>query len=159
MNYYNKIKNELLSNELNKRVKDYSKNKYELQKYYNVGKLLFEAGKHYGEGIIREYSTKLTKELGKGYSKRNLWLMLKFYELIEKLQTVSAHLTWSHYCELLYLKNIGNIYYYNKNNEGILRYLFAFFSIKSIIKYKKYDIIPNINIEVITKFKLKTCDP
>lgn len=34
MNYYNEIKRELIDNELNKKVKDYSKNKYEIQKYY-----------------------------------------------------------------------------------------------------------------------------
>ena len=56
MNYYNEIKNELINNEIHKRVKDYSKNKYELQKYYNVGKLLLEAGNQYGENIIRDYS-------------------------------------------------------------------------------------------------------
>jgi len=72
MDYYNEIKNELIDNEVNKRIKDYSKNKYELEKYYNVGKLLSEAGKHYGDGIIKEYSKRLTIELGKGYSKRNL---------------------------------------------------------------------------------------
>ena len=55
MDYYNEIKNELLNNEINKQVKDYSKNKYELEKYYNVGKLLLEAGNKYGEGIIKEY--------------------------------------------------------------------------------------------------------
>ena len=43
MNYYNEIKNELIDNEINKQIKDFSKNKYELQKYYNVGKLLIEA--------------------------------------------------------------------------------------------------------------------
>ena len=70
MDYYNEIKRELIDNETNKRVKDYSKNRYELQKYCNVGKLLLEAGNHYGEGIIKEYSQKLTKELGRGYSPR-----------------------------------------------------------------------------------------
>ena len=35
MNYYNEIKKELIDNELNKKVKDYSKNKYEIQKYYD----------------------------------------------------------------------------------------------------------------------------
>ena len=40
MNYYNEIKKELIDNELNKKVKDYSKNKHEIQIYYNVGKLL-----------------------------------------------------------------------------------------------------------------------
>ena len=53
MNYYNEIKKELLDNEINKKVKDYSNNKYEIQKYYYVVKLLFEAGNSYGEGIIK----------------------------------------------------------------------------------------------------------
>ena len=66
MNYYNEIKQELVNNEINKRIKDYSKNRSDLNTYYNVGKLLSEAGKHYGEGIIKEYSKKLTKEFGKG---------------------------------------------------------------------------------------------
>ena len=56
MNYYDEIKNELINNEITKRVKDYSKNRSDLTTYYNAGKLLSEAGKHYGEGIIKEYS-------------------------------------------------------------------------------------------------------
>ena len=111
MNYYKEIKNELINNEITKRVKDYSKNKSDLTTYYNVGKLLSEAGKHYGESIIEEYSKKLTLELGKGYSKRNLWLMLKFYET-QKMQRVSALLSWSHFCELLAIDSINEINYY-----------------------------------------------
>ena len=114
MNYYNEIKNELINNEINKKVKDYSKNKYELESYYNVGKMLSEAGKHYGEGIIKEYSKRLTNDLGRGYSKRNLWLMLRFYWLKEKVQTLSAQISWSHYCELLSFENINIINYYIK---------------------------------------------
>ena len=117
MNYYENIKEELISNEVYKKVKDYSKNKNDLKTYYNVGKMLSEAGKHYGESIIKEYSKKLTNGLGKGYSKRNLWLMLKFYELGEKVQTLSTQLTWSHYCELLSLNNIDKINYYVKITE------------------------------------------
>ena len=63
MNYYDEIRNELLNNEVYKRVKDYSKNRSDLNTYYRVGKLLSEAGKHYGEGIIKEYSKKLTRIL------------------------------------------------------------------------------------------------
>ena len=111
MNYYKEIKNELINNEITKKIKDYSKNRSDLTTYYNVGKLLSEAGKHYGEGIIKEYSKRLTKELGKGYSQRNLWLMLKFYET-QKMQTLSAKLSWSHYCELLSIKSINEINYY-----------------------------------------------
>lgn len=112
MNYYNEIKKELVNNEINRKVKNYSINKNDLNTYYNVGKILSEAGKHYGEGIIKEYSKRLTKDLGKGYSKRNLWLMLKFYQTTEKVQTLSAQLSWSHYCELLCLESIDEINYY-----------------------------------------------
>lgn len=52
MNYYDKIKEELINNEVYKRVKDYSKNRNDLNTYYKVEKMLSEAGKHYGEGII-----------------------------------------------------------------------------------------------------------
>ena len=65
MNYYNEIKQELINNEITKRIKDYSKNKSDLNTYYKVGKILSEAGKHYGEGIIKEYSSRLSIELNK----------------------------------------------------------------------------------------------
>ena len=35
MQYYNEIREKLLNNEITKRVKDYSKNKSELDTYYN----------------------------------------------------------------------------------------------------------------------------
>ena len=95
MNYYNEIKKELIDNELNKKVKDYSKNRSDLNTYYNVGKLLAEAGKHYGEGIIKEYSKKLTSELGKGYTISNLKRFRQFYLIIEKGATLSHQLSWS----------------------------------------------------------------
>ena len=62
MNYYNEIKNELVNNEINRKVKNYSINKSDLNAYYNVGRMLSEAGNHYGEGIIEEYSKRLTYE-------------------------------------------------------------------------------------------------
>lgn len=80
MNYYNDIKNELLNNEINKKIKTYSINKSDLNTYYNVGKMLSEAGKHYGEGIIKEYSKKLIIEVGKKYSTRLLYKMIKYYK-------------------------------------------------------------------------------
>ena len=112
MNYYNEIKTEIQNNEITKKVKDYSKNKSDLTTYYNVGKLLSEAGKHYGEGIIKEYSDKLTKEFGKGYSQRNLRNMRQFYCVSTKWQTLSAILSWSIYCQLIWFDNINKINYY-----------------------------------------------
>ena len=119
MNYYKNIKEELINNEVYKKVKDYSKNRSDLKTYYNVGKILSEAGKHYGEGIIKEYSKKLTNELGKGYSERNLRNMRQFFNLYykQKWQTLSAKLSWSHYSELLSLNNIDKINYYVKITE------------------------------------------
>ena len=114
MNYYNEIKTELINNEITKRVKDYSKNRSDLNTYYNVGKLLSEAGKHYGEGIIKEYSKRLTNELGKGYSISNLKNMRNFYVFFSKSQTMSGQLTWSHYIELLKLVDKEKINYYIK---------------------------------------------
>lgn len=114
MNYYNEIKEQILNNEITKRVKDYSKNRSDLTTYYNVGKLLSEAGKHYGEGIIKEYSKRLTLEFGKGYTFTSLARMKQFYYITEKLATVSQYLTWSHYCELIPLENIQKIKYYIK---------------------------------------------
>lgn len=114
MNYYREIKEEFINNEITKRVKDYSKNRSDLKTYYNVGKLLSEAGKHYGEGIIKEYSNKLTSELGKGYNSASLKRMRQFYLIIEKGATVSHLLTWSHYTELLPVNDINKINYYIK---------------------------------------------
>ena len=62
----------------------------DLESYYNVGKLLVEAqgGEErakYGDGLIKEYSKRLTSELGKGYSIQNLKYMRKFYQFIQNM--------------------------------------------------------------------------
>ena len=111
MNYYNEIKTELINNEITKRVKDYSKNRSDLNTYYNVGKLLSEAGKHYGEGIIKEYSKRLKDDIWKKYSLTTLKYMRMFYEY-GKSQPIADQLSWSHYIELLPLKDNSKINYY-----------------------------------------------
>ena len=119
MNYYYEIKNELINNEINRKVKNYSINKSDLNSYYNVGKILNEAGKHYGEGIIKEYSQKLKYDLNKNYSVRLLYRMLKYYNFVseEKLPTLSAKLSWSHYDEILRFDDINKIVFYIKISE------------------------------------------
>ena len=116
MNYYNEIKNELINNEINRQVKSYSINKNDLNTYYNVGKLLLDAGNQYGESIIKEYSLGLTEELGSGYSQRNLRNMRQFYKVSQKWQTLSAKLSWSHYCEILWFDD-NKFQYYVKTTE------------------------------------------
>ena len=89
MNYYNEIKNKLIDNEVYKRVKDYSKNRNDLNTYYEVGKLLIEAqgGEErakYGDRLIKEYSERLYNELGKKYDITTLKRYRQFYLKIEK---------------------------------------------------------------------------
>ena len=92
-NYYNEIKNKLIDNEVYKKVKDYSKNRNDLSTYYNVGKILVEAqgGEErakYGDGLIKEYSLKLSKEIGKKYNITTLKRMRQFYLIIGKGATL-----------------------------------------------------------------------
>ena len=117
MNYYENIKEQFIKNELYKRVKDYSKNRNDLETYYNVGKLLVEAqgGENhakYGNQLIKEYSLKLTKDLGKGYNISSLKRMRQFYLIFGKGATVSHQLSWSHYCEILPIKEQSKRNYY-----------------------------------------------
>ena len=117
INYYNEIKTILVKNETYKAVKDYSKNKSDLNSYFEVGRLLVEAQggearAKYGNKLIKEYSEKLTKELGKGYGISNLKDMRKFYLVFQKSQTLSGQLSWSHYVELLKITDIKEINYY-----------------------------------------------
>ena len=116
MNYYNEIKQELINNEINRKIKNYLVNKSDLNTYYHVGKMLSDAGKHYGEGIIKEYSQKLTNELGKGYTFTALTRMRKLYILLKKLATVSQQLSYGHYI----VKNLKEIFNNNTNRYNYL---------------------------------------
>ena len=150
MNYYAEIKSELINNEITKRVKDYSKNRSDLTTYYNVGKLLSEAGKHYGEGIINEYSRRLTEDINLRYTKSSLYNMLKFYEFVEqnKFQTLSGKLSWSHYVELLSIGNIDEIKYYIMITE---QQSLSVRQLRERIKNKEYE-----KLDDTTKNKLMT---
>lgn len=146
MNYYNEIKKELLENELNKKIKNYSINKSDLKAYYNVGKLLLCAGNHYRESIIKKYSLKLTDELGPGYSQRNLRNMRQFYKVSQRWQTLSAKLSWSHYCEIIWFDDNKFQYYVMEielNNLSVRQ-------LREKIKLDEYERLPKS-----TKNKIK----
>ena len=128
MNYYNEIKNILIDNAIGRKVREYKSNQKDLESYYNVGKLLVEAqgGEErakYGNGLIKEYSKRLTSELGKGYSIQNLKDMRKFYQFIQKSQPLAVqfknmNITWSNVCEIMRITNIEEIkYYLNLSNK------------------------------------------
>ena len=135
INYYDEIKKELLNNEIIKKVKNYSINKSDLTTYYNIGKLLKEAGKHYGDEIIKEYSKRLKDDIGKKYSVTTLKYMRMFYEY-GKSQPIAEQLSWSHYIELLPLKDNSKINYYI--NQIILLNL-SRNELRTKIKNKEYE--------------------
>ena len=118
MNYYDEIKRELINNELTKKIKDYGKNKSDLNTYYNVGKILNKADKRYGKGVIKDYSKRLSLDLNARYEASSLNKMKKFYLLIEKMATVSPKLSYSHYVELLPYEDIDKVKYYIKMVEN-----------------------------------------
>ena len=104
-NYYEQIKELVIDTETTIKVKDYTKNRVMLENYYEIGRLIVEAQggetrAKYGDGLIKEYSRKLTEELDKNYSVTSLKYMRKFY-LFQKGQPLADQLTWSHYQEIL----------------------------------------------------------
>ena len=141
MNYYNEIKNELINNEINRKVKNYSINKNDLNTYYNVGKMLSDAGKHYGEGIIKEYSKKLTNELGKGYTQSRLRYFRRFYDVFSKCPTLSDKLSYSHYCELIWNDDFNKINYYI--SISIIQNL-SVRQLREKIKLNEYERLPEV---------------
>lgn len=114
MDYYNEIKEKLVKSEIYDKAKDYSKDRHKVSVYFEIGKLLSEAGKEYGKNIIKQYSESLMIEVGKKYNERTLYGMRKFYEVFnnEKLNPLGSKLSWSHFRELLIIKDINAIMYY-----------------------------------------------
>lgn len=114
INYYDEIKNKLIDNEIYNRVKEYSKERNKVITYFEVGKLLDEAGKHYGENIIKEYSLKLINEVGKKFNERTLRRIRQYYRVFcnKKWSPMATKLSWSHYTELLSIKDERKLNYY-----------------------------------------------
>ena len=66
--------------------------------------------------IILNLSKQLTEELGKGFSRSNLFNMRKFYLEYPSVQSVSGHLTWTHICELLIIDDNDKRNFYEKES-------------------------------------------
>ena len=158
MNYYEEIKNKIIDNETYERVKDYSKERHRVITYYEIGKLLNEAGKKYGAGIIKEYSKKLVLEVGTKYNERTLRRMRQLYLLFKKQKwsTVSTKLSWSHYSELLSIKNDDKLSYYL--NLSIIQNI-GVRELREKIKSKEYERLPDeTKNKIIKEEKLEVKD-
>ena len=82
-------------------------NKELIATYWKIGEIIVRYEQNdqirarYGEKTLLILSKELTRELGKGFSRSNIYNMRQFYLCYPIFQTVSGKLSWSHYCELL----------------------------------------------------------
>ena len=112
---YNEIK-ELI--ESSKRKAYIAVNTTLLDLYWHIGENIvnnFQKGEKrakYGEHILKNLSTRFSLEYGKGYSLASLKRMRQFYIYYQKSSPLLSQLSWSHYLELLKVKeeNIRNFY-------------------------------------------------
>ena len=158
MDYYNEIKDKLIDNEIYMRLKDYSKERNRLTTYYEVGKLLSEAGKHYGDDIIGEYSKNLSIEVGKKYDKSTLFRIRKFYLIFsnKKVAPMVPQLTWSHCLLLIPIKDFNKINYYiyqiSKRNLSKRQ-------LEELIKNKEYERLrEETKVKLVNKEKNRITD-
>ena len=149
MNYYNEIKEKLIKSEIYDRAKDYSKDRNKVNIYFEIGRLLSEAGKHYGQGIIKEYSKRLIIEVGKKYSETTLRYYRLFYKFA-KCHSASDKLSYTHYKLLLPIKEDKKIDYYI---DIAIKQNLSVSQLKERIKNKEYERLPED-----TKNKLITID-
>ena len=94
-----------------------------LNLYWNIGKIIMEIQQGderaaYGDAVLEKLSNKLTNEFGKGFSKRNLERMRKFYICFPIATTVSSQLSWSHYLELIKIEEENKRNFYLKECEN-----------------------------------------
>ena len=131
-----------------------------------MGRLLVEAQggearAKYGNKLIKEYSEKLTKELGKGYKVSTLRKMRQFYFQFKKRSSMPSELSWSHINELLAIDNPKELEYYiyiTKNQ------LLSYRDLRERIKSKEYERIgykeelkePKVNTLIKNPIIIKT---
>ncbi|PZX58109.1 PDDEXK nuclease domain-containing protein [Algoriphagus chordae] len=92
--------------------------------YYEMGKQIVEQEQNgseeaeYGSYILSELSQRLTSEFGKGYSKRNLELIRKFYLTYKNAKSpISQNLSWTHYIQLMRIGDEKERSYYQQQTE------------------------------------------
>lgn len=93
-----------------------------LNLYWNIGKAIMELQQgneraSYGETVLEKLSEKLTKEFGRGFSKRNLERMRKFYVYFPIATTLLSQLSWSHYLKIIKIEEEAKRKFYI--NESI----------------------------------------
>ena len=95
-----------------------------LHTYWMIGRKIVEEEQkgnkkaEYGSALLKELSKELTKDYGKGFSSTNLKMMRRLYSEYKNGQTLSDHLSWSHYLLLLGVSNLNARSFYEHECEN-----------------------------------------
>lgn len=127
------MENNIVSNQLIEKIESLLKlartkvavqvNNTLLLTYMEIGKVIVEEQSihdkdpNYENKSLRYLSKVLTNKYGKGFSRWNLNYMIDFYKKYSG-QTLSSHLGWSHYCELLSISDDDKRSFYEKECEN-----------------------------------------
>lgn len=82
-----------------------------VEAYWSIGQQIVEEEQNgkdraeYGSYLIKELSSKLSKDFGTGFSKQNLWNMRQFYSYFPILSSLRRELSWTHYKMILRVEN------------------------------------------------------
>lgn len=88
--------------------------------YWNIGRIIvsneneYNNRLEYGKEVLKGLSKELTKYLGKGYSYTNLKYMRIFYKTYPNFDNISFDLTWTHYNQLIIIKDEAKRNFYEK---------------------------------------------
>ena len=88
--------------------------------YWNIGRIIvsneneYNNRLEYGKEVLKGLSNDLTKFLGKGYSYTNLKYMRIFYKTYPDFGEINPELSWTHYNELIIIKDDAKRKFYEK---------------------------------------------
>lgn len=83
--------------------------------YWQIGQLISRKEKAENlssRELIIDLSKILTSQLGRGFSRSNLFNMRNFYLAYPNVQTLSGQLSWSHICELISIEDLDKRAFY-----------------------------------------------
>ena len=141
MNYLKNIEELIVENEARRKATALKDNSSTLLTYWNIGKLIVEAQggekrAKYGNSLIKEWGKKLSLKYGRGYDSSYLAKMRLFYLDFPILESVIPKLSWTHYIQILSIKNENERNYYI--NQVILNNL-SVRELQKEIKNKAFD--------------------
>src|SRR5574344_1856216 len=99
MNYLENIENLIQDNISEIKYSEYKINNTLVNNYYNIGKLLVDAGNdlkcNYGTETFKKWANYLSSKYGKGYDYSNLRRFINYYLKFQKLGAPRPQLSWT----------------------------------------------------------------